>query len=257
MKIATFNINSVRLRQSDLIEWMEKEAIDIAALQETKVQDKDFPLAGFAAAGYQAVYIGEKGRNGVAIISKEKAGQVTFGLDGVGEKGEARLIKAQFGGIAVINTYVPQGRAPGTDYFRYKIAWLRGMRQYLEKHFTPAQQVIWLGDLNVAMEAIDVYDPVKLTGEVGFHPDEQAALAYSKDWGFVDLFRKHVPEAGHYTFWDYRIANALERGIGWRIDYILATPPLAERSTGSCVAAGLRRKERPSDHAPLVAEFDL
>jgi exodeoxyribonuclease-3 len=257
MKIATFNVNSVRIRQADLIEWMQKDAIDVAALQETKVEDKDFPLAGFAAAGYQAVYVGAKGRNGVALISLAPARRVAFGLDGTGEAGEARLVKAEFGDVALVNTYVPQGRATGTDYFRYKIAWLYGMRQYLEKYFSPGQKVVWLGDLNVAMEAIDVYDPAKLAGEVGFHPDEQAALAHAKDWGLVDVFRKHVPGGGHYTFWDYRVANALGRGMGWRIDYILATAPLAALSAGSYIATELRRKERPSDHAPLVAEFNL
>jgi exodeoxyribonuclease-3 len=257
MKIATFNINSVRIRQADLLSWMAKDSLDIVALQETKAQDKDFPLEPFRGAGYHVAYKGEKGRNGVAIISKEEARGVAFGLAGVGAEGEARLVRADFGGLSVINTYVPQGREAGTSYFRYKLAWLRGMRQYLANSFSPAQKVLWLGDLNVAPDTLDVYDAQKLAGQIGFHPEEQAALAYVKEWGLVDVFRKHVPGGGQYTFWDYRVAKAVERGLGWRIDHILATGSLADASTGSYVAVELRQKERPSDHAPLVAEFAL
>ena len=256
MKIATFNINSVRIRIDDLLSWMKKDDIDIIGLQETKAQDKDFPLDAFAAAGYHAVYKGEKGKNGVAIISKNKADNVSFGLDNIGAEGEARLVKADFGDITVINTYVPQGREVGTEYFQYKLSWLRAMRDYLEKYCDPAKKVIWLGDLNVAIDDRDVYDPDRLRGRVCFHPDEQSALSHSMDWGFADLFRKHIPDSGNYTFWDYRVANALQRGIGWRIDYVLSTSCLAEKSTGAYVATGLREKERPSDHAPFVVSFD-
>lgn len=255
MKIATFNINSVRIRQKDLLDWMNEDQIDVVALQETKVQDKDFPLQSFEEAGYNAVYKGEKGKNGVALISRNKAKNIQFGLDDIGLDGEARLIKADFNDITLINTYVPQGREVGTDYFDYKLAWLRGMKSYLQKHCDPKKKVIWLGDLNVAPEDIDVYEPKRLAGRVCFHPDEQAAFEYSKSWGFIDLFRKHIPEAGNYTFWDYRIADAMERGLGWRIDHILATPAIAESSKSAYVVTEMRKKERPSDHAPLVVEF--
>ncbi len=257
MKIATFNINSVRIRQNDLLEWMNNDGIDIVALQETKAQDKDFPLAGFIDAGYQAVFKGEKGKNGVAIVSRQQATDVRFGLTGTGEAEEARLIEARFGDIVLINTYVPQGRDVDSPYFQYKLGWLRGVKSYLTAHFSPEQQVIWLGDLNVAPEPIDVYDPKKLYGQIGYHPDEHEAFAYTKAWGLEDVFRKHVPNGGYYTFWDYRVANALKRGIGWRIDHILATAPLAAKSVNAYIASHLREKERPSDHAPLVAEFTL
>ena len=257
LKIATFNINSVRIRQNDLVDWLKQDNIDIVALQETKVQDKDFPLETFTNAGYHVIYKGEKSRNGVAIISRTPATNHSFGLDDIGEADEARLIRADFGDITIINTYVPQGREVGTDYFQYKLNWLRGMRNYLEKHFTKEQKVIWLGDLNVAPLDIDVYDAKRLEGQVCFHPDEKAALKHTENWGLVDLFRKHIPDAGNYTFWDYRVKDALDRGIGWRIDHILATPSLAEKSQNAYVAIELRKKERPSDHTPFVVEFSL
>ncbi len=257
IKIATFNINSVRIRQDDLIAWLEKDGIDIVALQETKAQDKDFPLAAFTGAGYHAVFKGEKGKNGVAFVSRQPATEVSFGLTAVGLPDEARLIKARFGDLTLINTYVPQGREVDTPYFQYKLEWLRGMRNYLDKGFSVAEPLLWLGDLNVAPEAIDVYDAKKLYGQVGYHPAEHEAFAYTKAWGLEDLFRKHIPDGGHYTFWDYRVANALGRGIGWRIDHILASPSLAARSADAYVAVELRQTERPSDHAPLVVEFSL
>ena len=255
MKIATFNINSIRIRQQDLLEWMQQDAIDIVALQETKVQDKDFPLQVFTDAGYHLVYKGEKGKNGVAIISKTLPQNISFGLEEIGLEDEARLIKAQYKDITLINTYVPQGREVGTDYFAYKISWLHGMRKYLEKHCNSADKVIWLGDLNVAPEDIDVYDPKRLAGKVCFHPDEQAAFEHSKSWGLTDLFRKHIPQPGNYTFWDYRVPEALERGLGWRIDHLLGTPAIADKSISSYVVTQMREKERPSDHAPFVVEF--
>lgn len=257
LKIATFNINSIRIRQHDLIEWLQKDSIDIVALQETKVQDKDFPLENFTNAGYHVIYKGEKSRNGVAIISRNKATDYSFGLDDIGTTDEARLICATFGDLVLINTYVPQGREVGTDYFQYKLNWIRGMRSYLEKHFHKEQQILWLGDLNVAPLDIDVYDAKRLEGKVCFHPDEKAALKHVQDWGLTDLFRKHIPEPGNYTFWDYRVTDALSRGIGWRIDHILATNSIAEKSKNAYVATELRKKERPSDHTPFVVEFAI
>ena len=255
MKIATFNINSVRIRQDDLLQWMKNDSIDIVALQETKVQDKDFPLDAFTQAGYHAVYKGEKGKNGVAVISKMQAKNIAYGLDEIGLENEARLVRAEYDDITLINTYVPQGREVGTEYFAYKLSWLRGMKAYFEKHCQAKKKTIWLGDLNVAPKNIDVYDPKSLAGYVCFHPDEQAAFEYTKAWGFIDLFRKHIPDEGHYTFWDYRIPNALKRGMGWRIDHVLATPAIADKSKNAYVVVEMREKERPSDHAPFVVEF--
>ncbi len=256
-KVASFNINSIRVRMDDFTQWLEKEQPDVVGLQETKVQDADFPLEPLLAAGYQVAFRGEKGKNGVAVISREKPAEVCFGLDEWGLPGEARLITARFKDITVINTYVPQGREPETDYFQYKLQWLRHMKDYCERHFQPDQPVIWLGDFNVAPDPIDIYDPDRLLGRVGYHPEEHAALATVKEWGFTDIFRRHVPEKGHYTFWDYRVKDALDRGLGWRIDHIWATAPLAEGSVSAHIDTSLRRLARPSDHTPIIAVFML
>lgn len=257
LRVATFNINSIRVRLADLCHWLGEYQPDLVCLQETKVQDPDFPVEAIKEAGYYAAFLGEKSKNGVAILSKQRPNQITTGLDEWGVAGEARLIAADFGNFSVVNTYIPQGREVGTDYFNYKLAWIRHMRDYFTRHFTPETPLLWLGDFNVAPEPKDVYDPKRLAGHVGFHPDEQAALASVRDWGFTDIFRKHSPESGIYTFWDYRVKNALDRGIGWRIDHIYATAPLAACSIASAVATELRRAERPSDHAPLTASFEI
>jgi exodeoxyribonuclease-3 len=201
--------------------------------------------------------MGEKGKNGVAILSRDKPDEVRYGLDEWGLPGEARLIAARLGNIAVVNTYVPQGREPDTEYFQYKLQWIRHMKDYFIRHHQPDQSVLWLGDFNVAPEAIDIYDPDRLLGRVGYHPEEHTALAEVKDWGFTDVFRKHVSEQGHYTFWDYRVKNAIDRGLGWRIDHIWATESLAARSVGASVDTSLRRQPRPSDHTPLIATFSI
>jgi len=257
LRVASFNINSIRVRLPDLINWMSGFQPDIVCLQETKVQDKDFPLEPIITAGYHCAYFGEKGKNGVAILSKKKPDQITTGLDEWGNEGEARLISAAFKSYTIVNTYVPQGREVDTDYFQYKLDWLTHLRDYFSRHFSPNDPLLWLGDFNVAPTPLDVHDPKRLAGRVGFHPAEQAALAETRDWGFTDIFRKHCPESGQYTFWDYRVKNALERGLGWRIDHIYATKPLASCSVTAAIDTALRQVARPSDHAPITATFDL
>ena len=256
-KIASFNINSIRVRMEDFTAWLSREQPDVVALQETKVQDKEFPLDLLTASGYQVAFRGEKGKNGVAIVRREKPAEISYGLDEWGLPGVARLISARFAHIAVVNTYVPQGREPGTDYFQYKLQWIKHMRDYFSRHFQPDQSVVWLGDFNVAPEPIDIYDPQRLLGRVGYHPEEHAALAEVKAWGFTDIFRRHVAEKNHYTFWDYRVKNALDRGLGWRIDHIWATESLAQRSINAYIDTTLRRQPRPSDHTPIIACFNL
>ena len=257
LRIASFNINSIRIRLHDLQNWMNSFQPDVLCLQETKVQDKDFPLEFITAAGYYSTYFGEKGRNGVAILSKQKPDHVAVGLDEWGNSGEARLISATFGAYAIVNTYVPQGREVDTDYFQYKLSWLTHLRDYFSRHFSPDDKLLWVGDLNVAPDPIDVHDPKRLAGRVGFHPAEQAALAVARDWGFTDIFRKHCQAAGQYTFWDYRVKEALQRGLGWRIDHIYATKSLASCSVAAAIDTTLRQAPRPSDHAPITATFEL
>jgi len=162
------------------------------------------------------------------------------------------------GGIPVVNTYVPQGRSPDSEHFRYKLDWFERLRALFERHYAPDEPLLWMGDFNVAPEPIDIYDPQRLKNHVDFHPHARAALERVREWGLVDVFRLHHPgEPGHYTYYDYRAQDPIERGVGWRVDHIWATQPLAEKSTASWIDVEARRAERPSDHTFLVAEFDL
>jgi len=266
MKAATLNANSIRSRLELVLDWLGREAPDVLCLQETKVQDADFPAAPFRDAGYQVVFRGQKAHAGVAIVSREEPQEVAFGFDALrqaqdsdgGQPDEPRLIRAVIGGISVVNTYVPQGRSPDSEHFRYKLEWLARLRAFFERHYSPQQPLLWMGDFNVAPEPRDVHDPKRLKTHVDFHPEARAALEQVREWGFVDVFRLHHPdEPGQYTFWDYRVRDALERGLGWRVDHIWATEPLARKSTEAWIDVEARRTERPSDHTFLVAEFAL
>jgi len=254
--LATFNANSIRARLSAVLEWTKKQEPDVLCLQECKVQEKDFPFAAFEPLGYTALYRGQKSYNGVALITKHPADGIRTGLyEGVEE--EARFISAAIRQVPVVNVYVPQGVAPGTEKFVYKLRWLKDLLSHLGQHYSPKAPLLVTGDFNVALEPRDVYDPEALRGEVGFHPDEQSILRDYLSWGLVDVLRKHRPEAGLYTFWDYRIPNALKRKMGWRIDYILATQPLAQKCKNVWIDLEARTAEKPSDHTFLVAEFEV
>lgn len=253
---ATFNANSIRARLPAVLEWVKKEEPDVLCLQECKVQEKDFPFGAFETAGYRALYRGQKTYNGVAVITRHPAeGLRTSLYEGVEE--EARFISATICKIPVVNVYVPQGVAPGTDKFAYKLRWLKDLLFHLEQHYKPKTPLLVAGDFNVALEPRDVYDPETLRGEVGFHPEEQTILRKYLSWGLVDLLRMHRPEAGLFTFWDYRVPNALKRKMGWRIDYLFASLPLAQKSKNVWIDLEARTAEKPSDHTFLVAEFDL
>jgi exodeoxyribonuclease-3 len=154
-----------------------------------------------------------------------------------------------------VNTYVPQGYAPDSEKFQYKLDWFKRLEHYFSKYFEPGVPLLWVGDFNVAPEPIDVFNPKKLSGSIGFHPDEHKALLAIKAWGFVDIFRRHESADNQFTFWDYRISNAVQRRLGWRVDHIWATQPLAEKSTRAWIDIAPRLSERPSDHTFVVAEF--
>jgi len=255
-KIATFNANSIRTRMPIILDWLAREHPDVLCVQETKVQDQDFPMAEIEATGYQVIFRGQKAHAGVAIISREAPDRVEAGFDDGESPDEPRFLRAVYRGISVLNTYVPQGREPDSEHFQYKLAWFRRFRTFLERYYTPEMPLVWVGDFNVATEDIDVYDPVGLRGHVDFHPDAQAALEDVRHWGFVDVFRKFYPgERGHFSYWDYRARNPVERGIGWRIDHIWATPSLAAQATACWIDVEARKSERPSDHTFMVAEF--
>jgi exodeoxyribonuclease-3 len=256
VRVATFNVNSIRSRLELVLSWLSRHSPGILCLQETKVPDEDFPAEPIREAGYHVIFRGQKAHAGVAIISQQEPREVAFGLDDGGPPDEARLIRAVIGGIPVVNTYVPQGRALDSEHFQYKLEWLARMRAFFQRHYSPHEALLWMGDLNVAREPIDVHDPVRLKNHVDFHPQARVALEQVREWGFEDVFRRHHPhEPGQYTFWDYRVPGALERGLGWRVDQIFATAFLAQRSTGAWIDVESRRVARPSDHTFLVAEF--
>lgn len=171
-------------------------------------------------------------------------------------KDQARLIKAEINGIIIVNTYVPQGYLPDSEKFQYKLNWFARLLAFFEKNFKPTDPILWLGDFNVAPEPIDVYDPEGLLGHVCFHPDVHKALKEICRWGFIDIFRKHCDQPGQFTFWDFRLPSSFKRNLGWRLDHIMATQPLAKRSTACYIDKKPRVADRPSDHTPIVAEFN-
>ena len=254
MKIATFNANSIRARIPIILDWLSTQKPDVLCIQETKVQDHDFPSDAFKDSGYKFIFKGEKKYNGVAIFSRHKIKNESFGLD-TEPKDQPRLAKAVIKDISIVNTYIPQGFAPDSEKFQYKLDWFERLLTYFDKNFSTTEPVIWLGDMNTAIEAKDVYDPDALYGSVCYCKEVQQSFKKITDWGFVDLFRKHCTDAGQYTFWDYRLPNGFKRNLGWRLDYILATKPLAEKCTACYIDKEPRALEKPSDHTFLVAEF--
>ncbi|MDR2391888.1 MAG: exodeoxyribonuclease III [Planctomycetota bacterium] len=256
MRIATFNCNSIRVRLPAILAWLDKYRPDILALQETKVTDKDFPLAPIEDRGWHAAFHGEKSYNGVAILSPLPLKNISFGMRGDSGSSDTRLLRAVSGEVTIVNTYVPQGQDLESDRFRFKLDWLARLADYFKANFDPGRErVAWIGDMNVAPEAMDVYDSKAVWPHVCHCQDVADAFRAVVAVGFRDVFRKHLPDPETFTFWDYRRRNSLELNRGWRIDHILATPPLADRSCGCHVDIGPRRADRPSDHTFVYADF--
>ncbi len=256
MRIATWNVNSLRARLEMVCNWLQQDGPDVICLQETKVTDDVFPLEPLTEAGYEAVFTGQKTYNGVAILSRLPLEDVALALPEAPGEDEKRFIAATIRGIHVVNVYVPNGQEVGSPKFDYKLAWLECLRTFLAATYTPDDALVLCGDFNVAPEARDVYDydAEKLEGEVLFHPDERAAFARLVAWGLGDTLRLHHQDEGLYSWWDYR-GGAFRRNLGIRIDHILATPPLAQACTAVTLERELRRLPKPSDHIPVVATF--
>jgi exodeoxyribonuclease-3 len=261
MKLATFNANSVRMRQTAILDWLTLRQPDILCLQETKVQDHEFPRQPFEEAGYHLEIRGMKSYNGVAILSREKPESVRFGLGDGPDADEPRLICAKFNGISIINTYIPQGYLLESPKYAYKLEWFKRLKAYFEKHFSTKDPVIWCGDMNVAPRDMDVHHPEKHLTHVCFHEAAKKAYSDTLSWGFEDVFLKLYPTRQQFTFWDYRFRSrgktSLEANLGWRIDHILATGILAQRCKMVEVDLEPRRAAKASDHTFLWAEFDL
>lgn len=257
MKIASWNVNSIRSRLDQLTAWLARAAPDVICFQETKVEDALFPHDALGEVGYRAVTFGQKTYNGVAIAAKFGLAieDVKRGLDGDAEDAHRRFLAATIEGVRIVDVYVPNGQAVGTPAFAYKLEWLERLRNDLAAHCSPSGEVLVCGDFNVAPEPIDVHDPKKWEGQILFHPDERAALRRILDWGLVDAFRaRHPDEAGLYSWWDYRM-GAFKRNRGVRIDLALTTRSLLDRCVGVTIDKRPRELERPSDHAPVVVEL--
>ncbi len=254
--LATFNVNSVRTRLPIVTSWLCEHRPDALCMQETKVVDADFPVEPFERLGYHVTMAGEKSYNGVAVASLRKPSSVSFGFDEP-PADRARFMVVGIGRIRIVNTYVPQGQDPDSPKYRYKLAWLERLEAWFAREIRPRAMMAWVGDINIAPEPMDVHDPKRLLGHVCFNPEVRAAMERIRATGLVDVFRKHHPEPGQYTFFDYRIKGGFDRGLGWRVDHIHATKPLAGRSTDAWIDLGPRRMERPSDHTPLVATFEI
>lgn len=254
MKIATYNANSIRSRLDIILNWLKETDCDVLCVQETKVQDHEFPIEAFVAMGYHVVLRGQKSYNGVATISRLSIGDSVVMMDEIDT--EARFVQTVIGGVTILNTYVPQGFARESERFQYKLKWLAALGEYLKRNFTPKTPLVWLGDLNAAMDERDVYDPEGLWGHVCYCAEVQEAVRQIQAWGFEDVFRMHNTEDKLYTFWDYR-ALSFQRNKGWRLDHIMATAPLAKKCTRCWIDKAPRALPKASDHTFLVAEFDV
>ncbi len=254
MKLATWNVNSIRARVDVVAEWLGRQQPDVLCMQETKVLDDDFPTEEFSRLGYSVVMAGQPGYNGVAIASRLPMANVCVDLPGLEHDQEKRLIAADIGGLRVIDCYVPNGKGVRLPSFQYKLQWFERLRLLLDTGHTSEEHILLCGDFNVARENRDVYDPVRLDGRILFHPDERRALERVLDFGLVDAYRLHHDEPGRYSWWDYR-EGAVRLNRGLRIDYVLLTRPLAARCTAASIDALPREGPRPSDHAPVIVEI--
>lgn len=252
MKLATWNVNSIRAREALVVDWLDRVQPDVLCLQETKVVDEDFPTESFQRLGYAVAMAGQKAYNGVAIASKLKMSEVKVGLPGEDTDAEKRLIGATIAGVRVLSAYVPNGKSVALPSFGHKLEWLRRLTQLVSG--AARDRIALAGDFNVAREERDVYDPAALNGQLHFHPDERRAMQALLDTGLADAFRLHHPEPGRYSWWDYR-GGGFRRNRGLRIDYIMLSRPLANRCRAADMDVDERRRDKPSDHIPVIAEL--
>jgi exodeoxyribonuclease-3 len=254
MKIATWNVNSILARLPHVTRWLEQNQPDVLCLQEIKCADDKFPLLEIKATGYDAVIFGQQSYNGVAILSREGQAKAQRGFADDLPGSHARLLAADIGGIRIVNVYIPNGQVVGSEKYGFKLEWMSRLREFLDRGYDAGMPVLLCGDFNVAPEERDVHDPRLWQNRILFSDPERAALQNIKDWGFTDTFRLHTQEGGYYSWWDYR-AGGFRRNLGLRIDHIWVSTPLAQRSISTKIDKEPRGWERPSDHAPVVAEF--
>lgn len=252
MKIATWNVNSIRTRLPRLTAWLARRQPDVVCLQETKVTDEQFPHAELQALGYRAIVAGQQTYNGVAVLTRGEVREVVRRLPDEGDDAQRRLLVAEVGGLTIVNVYGPNGQEVGSEKYAYKLDWYRRLRAFLEAGASPAEPVVLCGDLNIAPEDRDVWDPGQWRGQIMCSDPERAMFRDLVGWGFRDSLRLHREEGGLFTWWDYR-AGAFHRGWGLRIDHILLAPAVAARCTAVEIDRDERKGAKPSDHAPVVA----
>jgi exodeoxyribonuclease-3 len=254
MKLATWNVNSIRKRLDRLIPWLGEHRPDALCVQETKVEDNAFPRLEIEAAGYHVLAHGQKTYNGVALLTREPARDPVRGFVDGGDDAQARFLVATVGDTRVGTVYVPNGQSVESEKFPFKLEWLARWRRWLDVHADPSRPMALCGDINIAPDDRDVYDPEGWKDQVLCHPKERAALAELCRWGLVDVFRQHHAEPGLYSWWDYRQLS-FPKNRGLRIDLILCTASLASRCTSVTIDRNARKGKDPSDHAPVIAEF--
>ncbi len=255
MRIATWNVNSLKVRMPRVEEWLEYARPDVLCLQETKLADAAFPALGFAALGYESAHHGDGRWNGVAILSRLGVTDVVSGFcDGVEADQDTRLISARCGDLRVSSVYVPNGRSLDSEQYRYKLSWFDRLRRHLEATCDPADPVAVCGDFNVAPDDRDVWDPARFVGSTHVSQPERDALARLQEWGLQDAFRIRYQEDRLFTYWDYR-AGDFHNHRGMRIDLVLVSRPLAERVSYALVDRTARKGKLPSDHAPVLVDI--
>ncbi|HEX4873031.1 MAG TPA: exodeoxyribonuclease III [Nevskiaceae bacterium] len=253
MKIATWNVNSLRVRLPHLLDWLASAEPDVLGIQETKCEDAQFPYPALAEAGWQVVHNGQKTYNGVALLSRQPLQAVARDLPGF-EDEQKRVIAATVGGLRVINVYVVNGQALDSEKYRYKLRWLAALRDYLQAELAQHPRLVVVGDFNIAPAPEDTHDPAQWEGQILCSEAERAAFRGLLALGLQDCLAQRPPEGRRFTWWDYRQA-AFRRDLGLRIDHLLASPALAAGLAETAVDLAPRRLERPSDHAPVWARF--
>jgi exodeoxyribonuclease-3 len=256
MRIATWNVNSLTARLPRVEEWIGYAQPDVLCLQETKQADSSFPHESFASLGYETAHHGDGRWNGVAIASRVGLSGVSTGMGPSDDAQGTRLIAADCGGVRVHSVYVPNGRSLDSGHFAAKLAWLAGLRSLLERTSTPDRPVAVCGDFNVAPDDRDVWDPSRFVGATHVSQPERDALAHLESWGLVDVFRRLYDEDQLFTWWDYR-AGSFHKHQGMRIDLILVTEVVAERTSYALIDRNARKGQKPSDHTPVFIDVDL
>ncbi len=261
MKVASWNVNSIRTRLEQVIDWIGKNPVDVLCLQETKVVDEDFPVAAFTEIGYHAYIYGQKSYNGVALISQQPLDDVQMGFGAVINSetvgnldDQKRVISGLCNGVRVVNLYVPNGSAIGSDKYEYKLSWLALLKQYLAAQLAAHPQLNVCGDFNIALENRDIHGDKNRDKYIMASPVEREALRDVLSIGLLDAFRKFTEEGGHYSWWDYR-TQSFARNTGWRIDHHYLSLELYKQAKSCTIDTTPRGLERPSDHTPVIVEY--